>query len=68
MAYHFKLRVPLGSTDASDGMTKEERHAENKLGYMRCLEALGEWYDMLRFLTNQSTADRPILSSAVMVL
>jgi len=51
MAYHFKLRVPLGSTDSRDGMTKEERLAENKLGYMRCLEALGEWYDNLKYFS-----------------
>nr|CAB3264065.1 serine/threonine-protein kinase mTOR-like [Phallusia mammillata] len=42
-AYHYKLRVPLVGKEGQNDKSREEQLIENKLGYMRCLDALGEW-------------------------
>ncbi|XP_078489638.1 serine/threonine-protein kinase mTOR-like [Ciona intestinalis] len=52
-AYHTKLRVPLSEVDCPDEKMREERMSEHKIGYMRCLEALGEWDNLHSYAEEQ---------------
>uniref|UniRef100_H2Y9G9 non-specific serine/threonine protein kinase n=1 Tax=Ciona savignyi TaxID=51511 RepID=H2Y9G9_CIOSA len=52
-AYHTKLCVPLTEADCPDDKLRKERITENKIGYMRCLEALGEWDSLHTYAEEQ---------------